>query len=62
MAEDIGNMCNIAFHNFGWKFKWLKKKKKNLNTGTDLFQQGEVKKNFTKLITVRDETLVYVYM
>jgi len=26
MAEDIGNICNIAFHNFDWKFQWLKNK------------------------------------
>ena len=26
------------------------------NIGTDLFRQGEVKKNFMKLITVDDET------
>jgi len=31
-------------------------KKQNLNIGTNLFQQGEVKKNFMKLITVGEET------
>jgi hypothetical protein len=33
--------------------------KKENNIGTDLFQQGEVKKNFMKLISVGDETQVY---
>jgi len=33
----------------------IKKKKKKKNIGTDLFQQGKVKK-FMKLITVGDET------